>query len=407
MGDLKGRPVVEDMIAKHKIPARLAQAGLVAVFVAGCLPGFLVSFPQLAALGTLSFGLFVFGVAILFASVLTAVTEGMSRRKQPWIPVLMLAVSALIPFFTPDVDFPGDNRNWLITHLVFIAILMSAQFFTLELIATLLRAGLIASVATLLGGAQALAVDERSLFVLDGRLRGVFGHANMTGLVAVATLLLALGATKWRKFDLALSICVALAAMSLTSLVAACVGLAAWLVRARAARFTVLVIGVFSLFVPMILVLLMGAKLDSQLFTGRSGTWQWALSLDFDRFTGLGTGLFETLGAGKFVPWFHAHNQVIMDYVTGGWPLAAATILLLASIGAWAASAQDPRQLVMWCVLVLQCLTEVPLILNYPSGGMLSTAIIVVVILQVPRIRYSMPNRIEPPKVLSGSLLRG
>ncbi|WP_419202770.1 hypothetical protein [Paenarthrobacter nitroguajacolicus] len=358
-------------------------------------------------MGSLSFGLFVCGVALLFASVLTAVTEGMSRHKQPWIPVLMLAVSALIPFISPDVDFPGDNRNWLITHLVFIAILMSAQFFTLELIATLLRAGLIASVATLLGGAQALAVDERSLFVLDGRLRGVFGHANMTGLVAVATLLLALGATKWRKFDLVLSVCVVLAAMSLTSLAAACIGLAAWLVRARAARLAVLVLGLISLFVPMILVLTMGSRLDPQLFTGRSGTWQWALSLDFDRFTGLGTGLFETLGAGKFVPWFHAHNQVIMDYVTGGWPLATATVLLLASIGAWAVSAHDPRQLVLWCVLVLQCLTEVPLILNYPSGGMLSTAIIVVVILQVPSIKPSALNGIESTKTLSGSLLRG
>lgn len=365
------------------VPARLARAGLLAVFVAVCIPGFAVAFPRLPSIGALSSGLFLAGLGLLAASVFTAITERLDRQKQPWIPVVVVAVSAVIPFVNASVSFPSDNRNWLVTHLALMSILLSAHFFSFEFIGALLRAGMIASLVTVLGGTSALSVDERSLFLLDGRLRGVFGHANMTGLVAVAAFLLALGSSRrWKRVDLVLSICVVAAATSLTSLAAAVLGLTAWFVRERMARLLVLAAGLLSLFIPAILVLNMGSKLDPALFTGRAGAWQWSLSLDFPPFTGLGTGLFDTLGAGKFVPWFHAHNQVIMDYVTGGWPLLCTTVVLLASVGFWAVGAKEHRQLAMWCVLVLQCATEVPLTFSYPSGSMLSSALILVLVIR-------------------------
>lgn len=368
---------------RQSVPSRLARGGLLVVFAAVCIPGFGVAFPQMPSTATLSSALFLAGLALLAASVFTSVTEGSNRGKQPWVPVTVLAISAVIPFFNVSVSFPSDNRNWLLTHLALIGILLSVQFFSFEFIASLLRAGMMASLVTLIGGASALSVDERSLFLLDGRLRGVFGHANMTGLVAVAAFLLALGSVRrWKKIDLALSVCIIAAATSLTSLAAAGIGLAAWLVRDPALRVLVFVAGMISLFVPAVLVECMGASLDPTLFTGRSAAWQWALSLDVPPMTGLGPGLFETLGAGKFVPWFHTHNQVIMDYVTGGWPLLCTTILLLASVGRWAVASNDHRQLVMWSVLVLQCATEVPLVFNFPSGSMLSSAIILVLIIR-------------------------
>lgn len=367
----------------QSIPARLARVGLVAVFAAVCIPGFAFAFGQAPSSGTLSAGLFLLGLVLLAASVFTAIVEGLVGERQPWLPVFALSASALIPFFNSDAAFPSDNRNWLITHLTLIGVLLSVSFFSRDFIAALLRGGMIASLATLLAGAGALSVDERSLFVLDGRLRGVFGHANMTGLLAVAALFLALSSTgRWKRLDLLLSVCVIAAATSLTSLAAAGLGLATWLARERALRIVVLTIGLCSLFIPALIVKVLGSNLDPTLFTGRTAAWQWALSLEVPPLSGIGLGLFETLGAGQFVPWFHTHNQVIMDYITGGWPLVSTTVLLLAAAGLRAVQASEQGPLVMWSVLILQCATEVPLLFNFPSGSMLSSAIILILIVQ-------------------------
>lgn len=360
----------------HPIPAALAKAGFVFIFAAVCIPGFSVAVPQLPVPPGLGYALFVCGLVFLVISVFLAITEGASRDADPVVPVVLLSVSAVLPFLTPEVVYAIDNRNWLATHVALIAILMSAQFLSFAFIATILRVGMVASLATLVGGATALSADERSLFLLDGRLRGVFGHANMTGLVAVATLLLALGGRKWRKTDLLLSVIVVAAATSLTSLFAAALGLATWFITQRAAKLAVWATGMMSLFVPVAVVLTLGPELDPTLFTGRTAAWQWALTLDVPEWSGLGIGLFAELGSGKLVPWFHTHNQVIMDFVSGGWPLLCTTVLLLASVGLRAVRASDRRQLVMWSILVLQCATEVPLVLNYPSGAMFSTSII-------------------------------
>lgn len=361
----------------HPIPAILAEAGFVATFVAVCIPGFSVAVPQLPVPGALGFVLFVVGLLLLLSSVFLATTEGIDRSQEPWVPVSVLSVSAVLPFLHEDVVYATDNRNWLITHVALIAILLSSKFISFEFIGLVLRIGMIASLVTLVGGATALSADERSLFLLDGRLRGIFGHANMTGLVAVATLLLALGnGRRWRKTDVLLSAIVIAAATSLTSLVAAGIGLAAWLVTGRAGKYAVWAVGMVSLFIPTAVVLAMGTQLDPGLFTGRTAAWQWALSLDVPSLTGLGIGLFAELGSGKLVPWFHTHNQVIMDFVSGGWPLVCTTVLLLAAVGLRAVRASDRRQLVMWSILILQCATEVPLVLNYPSGAMFSTSII-------------------------------
>lgn len=389
----------------HPLPAVLARGGFIAVCSAICIPGFLVALPELALPASLSFGLFVFGLASLGASVFLSFVEGLDRGNQPWIPVLVLTISAIIPFLNAGASFPTDNRNWLITHLALIAIILSTQYFSYRFIAAVLRAGMVASLATLVGGAAALSVDERSLFLLDGRLRGVFGHANMTGLVAVAALLLALGSSRWKRLDLVLSVSVIAAATSLTSLFAAGVGLAVWFVRKPPTRLFVWVVGILSLFVPAAAVQILGSHLDPTLFTGRTAAWQWAMALDVPPFRGLGIGLFEALGSGKLVPWFHTHNQVIMDYVSGGWPLALATVLLLISVGYWAATSSDRRQLVMWSVLVLQCATEVPFVLNYPSGSMLSTAIILLLIVRA-RQRSNNISRARQPDGRMNSQIR-
>lgn len=367
----------------HPIPAALARVGFVAVFTGICVPGFLLAFPQMPASNAIGSGLFAVGLFLLLSSVFLSLSEGSTFRGTTLVPVGLLAISGVLPFLSPQVAYPADNRDWLITHLCLVSVLLSVRFLSLEFISTILRIGMVASICTLIGGANALSVDERSLFVLDGRLRGVFGHPNMTGLIAVAAFLLALGSRRWRKTDLVLSLSVIAAAASLTSLVAAVVGIAAWLLRNQAARMLVWFAGLVSLFVPALLTLMLGSRLDPTLFTGRTAAWQWALRLDSPPLTGLGIGLFEKLGAGKWVQWYHTHNQVIMDYISGGVPLFLTTVILLAVVGYRAAVASDKRQFVTWCVLVLQCATEVPLALSYPSGAMFSTAILLILALGI------------------------
>lgn len=386
-------PVLRPANLAHPVPAASAKIGFVAIFAAVCIPGFFVSVPQLPLPEGFGYALFVFGLFFLALAVFLAATEGSVRHRATQLPVVALSISAVLPFLSPNVVFATDNLSWLLTHIALIAILMCAQFISFDFIASILRAGMIASLVTLVGGASALAADERSLFLLDGRLRGVFGHANVTGLIAVATLLLALGGGKWKKTDLLLSAVVIAAATSLTSLFAAMVGLATWFLTQRFLKLAVWAIGMISIFIPAAAVFLLGARLDSTLFTGRTAAWQWALSLEVPELTGLGIGLFAELGSGKLVPWFHTHNQVIMDFVSGGWPLVSATVLLLASVGLRAVLASDRRQLVMWSILVLQCATEVPLVLNYPSGAMFSTAVILLVAIGAEHPQEEAPLR--------------
>ena len=362
------------------VPAMFARIGLVAIFVSVCLPGFLVSFPQVPSLGPLSEIIFLVGLVFLASSIITAAAEGVSVDKRLWVPVGALLISALLPVINQNADFPGDNNGWFAAHVALICVLLSARFFSFRFIAGLLRLGMLASILTLVGGAAALSADERSLFPLVGRLRGVFHHPNMTGLVAVAFLLLSLRRSRWQKIDILLSLLVIASAVSLTSWVAVGLGLCAWYVRGVAARFCTVAIGLLTLFVPAFLVLVMGPSLSPDLFTGRSGAWQWVLSLRIDPLTGEGIGFFRTLGAGKLVEWDHGHNQLIMDYVSGGWPLVLTTVLILGSFGISAATRQDRLPLVMWCILIVQCVTEIPMFFTYPSGLMLSTTIIIVLI---------------------------
>ncbi|MFB9818551.1 hypothetical protein [Arthrobacter ramosus] len=315
------------------------------------------------------------------AAFVTAWSEGLVPHRRPWFVVLALATESLLPFVSPDVSYPGQNAQWVLAHVALIAMIFCAQFFSPQFIGGILRAGLMGSLLTLLGGANALSVDERSLFLLDGRLRGVYGHPNITGMVAVIALLLAIGNSRWKKVDVVLSVAVIASAVSLTSLVAAALGLAAWSLRSLLARRIAWVVGLASLFVPALAVVMLGPRLDPALLTGRAAAWEWVLGLQIPVVSGLGIGLFDSLGAGKFVQWFHAHNQFIMDFSTGGLPLAGLTLGILAVLGFWAASTRDRRPFVMWFVLILQCFTEVPLWLGYPNGTLLSTSIIILLIL--------------------------
>lgn len=398
-------PSAELTPGSHPIPKVLARVGFVFVFAGICIPGFLLSFPQLPASSALGSGMFGVGLFLLVCSIFLSASEKLSFPRGAFVPVSLLAFSAVLPFLSPQVPYPTDNRDWVITHLCLMALLLSVRFISLDFISTILRIGMAASIWTLAGGANALSIDERSLFFLDGRLRGVFGHPNMTGLIAVAAFLLALGNLRWRRTDLILSLTVIAAAASLTSLVAAVIGLAAWLIRHQAARITVWIVGVISLFVPAVLTVILGSRLDPTLFTGRTAAWQWALSLDSPPLTGMGIGLFEKLGAGKWVQWYHTHNQVIMDYISGGIPLVLATVILLAVVGYRAAIAVDGRQFVTWCVLILQCATEVPLVLSYPSGAMFSTAVLLILAMGTPDGNHRMQTAGKLGLSKSGALV--
>lgn len=299
------------------------------------------------------------------------------RKLSGWLIASVALHAAVIVAF--DRPFDGSPGVVLLAHALVVGFVVAAPQLGERDVFVVLTAMVVLSLLTpFVLGPAAFSVDERSLLSI-GRLTGVFGHPNLTGMAGALVVVLA-----WRRPGRRLALvaavgCLALTA-SLTGLVAAAAGVASLrLGSSTAARRALTAVVVVTLAAPALVAFLAPEWLTAGLFTGRGAVWLWVAQMDLDRFRGAGTELFDALRGSWFpIGWYHAHNQVLNDIAVGGVSLLATTALVLGRLRHLVA---DRRAFALWIVLGVSCLTETPLHLDYPGSRVLLLGAVVVVLL--------------------------
>lgn len=279
-----------------------------------------------------------------------------------------LTISLLWPVVT-SAPYPGNTLYWVSAHLIALGAVLAHGHLRQSDVRATLRVLMLVSLLSL-AGPRAFSYDVRVVLPLPGRLTGALGHPNVTGPAAGLLLLLTPPRLRWRVvLDLALATLVLLLTLSYTALVALTVAAALLRVRSQQVRRPIVPLGVILMAAPWLLVRFAPGIIGPELFTGRGAIWEWALKVHKESWQGLGIGLFGQLrGSVLPIKWFHAHNQFVMDWITGGWVLALATSAVVLGLGLGARAATDRRALSCWLVLVLTSFTEVPFFLDFPGA---------------------------------------
>lgn len=322
-------------------------------------------------------------VAACAVSLVAAFTAPDAVRRRSGGAAMLIAglivVHGLTWKIAPPRPFDGSLIAWALAHGLLVALVLAGPLLREVDVYRLLVTGAVTSLATLPLGQAALSTDARSVAGLAGRLTGIYGHPNVTGLAAALLVVLA-----WRNAERHLGLVVALVLLalcaSITAVAAGVAGIAAlygW--RSPRVRPFVSATAFTALLGPIVLVHLVPATLNPTWFTGRVGIWRWSAEVQVDPWFGAGTDLFTRLRGSVFpITWVHAHDQMIMDLLTGGILLATATALLIVALWALVPSA---RAAALWATMVVTACSEVPFDLSYPGARIVLLGAVVAVLL--------------------------
>lgn len=325
-------------------------------------------------------GVMLVVLAVLFIAWLAAAAERKSFTWRDTTLVGFLFIAAVVPVLLPPDLGTRVTWPWIVAHAVLLLFVGLHSAFHRRDVTHCLTVLMISSVVSIVFGANAFLVDPRNLF-FSGRLTGVLGHPNLTGIAAVLGILLCLSNRRLLSALGVSSIIVLLCSFSITSFVALAVGGVLIYTTNRALRASAALLALTSYFVPLLLVALFARGLNVQLFTGRVAVWEWIASLHFNALFGNGLTLFEDQAARHWIPWVHAHNQLLMDLATGGLILASVTIIIVLALWSRALSAIDPLPLSICAILTVHCFSEVPFFLDSPSGRLVLLVPLVLTIL--------------------------
>lgn len=291
------------------------------------------------------------------------------RRIPAWqkTSAVVLIALALIPAAA------GGNPNgsvvlWIFGHLLAALILLQVDLLLFCDLRAALNFAMIFSVATIAFGELAFSVDPRSI-VDAGRLTGVFGHPNVTGVAAaLAALVNMFGPRrKFRRFFVVVALIVCLLSLSLTAILSLIFGFSVTLVRSVRVRWTAWTFGIVAFFIVPLIVILFDVLLDPIFLTGRAEIWIWLYDVSDISAVGEGLDLFNGHRDYALIPWFHAHNQALMSLVTVG----VLGMVLVASL-VWILGVHAVRpggvQFAVWIVLIVHSITEVPIHIDYPGA---------------------------------------
>lgn len=299
------------------------------------------------------------------------------RRLSGWLIASVALHAAVLVAY--DRPFDGSPGVVLLAHVLVVGFVGAAPRLGEKDVFVVLTVMIVLSLLTpFVLGSAAFSVDERSLLSL-GRLTGVFGHPNLTGMAGALVVVLA-----WRHPGRRLACVVAIGCLaltaSLTGMVAAAAGVASLMLGSSApARRALTTAVVVALAAPALVAFLAPEWLTAGLFTGRGAVWLWVAQSDLDRVRGAGTELFDALRGSWFpIGWYHGHNQVLNDIAVGGVSLLATTAALLGRLRHLVA---DRRAFAVWTVLAVTCITETPLHLDYPGSRVLLVGLVVIVLL--------------------------
>lgn len=223
-------------------------------------------------------------------------------------------------------------------------------------------------------GEKAWSKDDRLQFLdLPGRLTGLFGQPNVTALCAAFTILCL--NRKHRKhfgFHLLIATIVLLLTASLTVifgiLFAMLVVLSYRYIGKTVALLSSFSILVFSVVYPFTLRESEVNFLTANQFTGRVAIWGWTKNVITTPGFKPNLNLFnEHLSSlSSHIPWFHAHNQFLMNWATGGLVMATfgVTLPLILIVLAFNQDERLKTGVAAIIILVVNLSFEVPLFLD-------------------------------------------
>lgn len=352
---------------RHPAAARLSTTAIWVLTVSVSIYG------ALALAGQSVSGVLPTAVSIVVGLCLLVLTmrliEGANVPRAQLSLMLIVAVSGAMPIFvgvTPGAQI-GD---WVYAHMTLSALLLVADLVSARTIRSALSFIMVASLLTMFLGSAAFSVDERSVFE-GGRLTGVLGHPNITGVAAALAIVCYIFTAKRfeRVLGVALATVVGIGSVSITSIVALAAALLVAFFGRRLANLIV-VLGLAVFMVPLVIVMTSRSGLDLSLLTGRVEIWAWLAATDINSAVGNGLTFFTDLRSSHDIVWFHAHNQALMDFTTQGVPGIILSFLTLAILG-FAFARKEPLRLAAWVILVTHATTEIPLFLDHPSGRLM------------------------------------
>lgn len=346
---------------------------------------FVFSIPKIVTLGIKYFAVFL---------LICAATQKIFGKKTKILkftrPLTSFAfLIGLITFFqNQGQDLFRDSQEsiaWLIIGLI---AFLKDQF-SLKFISGFLKFTTAYSACSLTFGPNAFTKDFRlSLFGLDTRLVGFFGHPNMTALFSSVFLLLCLHlklSKKWFVLN-ALILVLTFSNTAVFSLIL--LSLAVFITKNASVKLIALSTSSLLLitnYVPFLISSRIQVADDLSFMSNRGAIWSWTVKRltlnDYKAMPELFSNNFES----QNIFFIHAHNQFLMDLVQGGF-LKALTVQMFVVFFVYMSfySAKffgNPYLLVYSLILVLNQLTEIPLYLNKIDSRSLFLSLVIVVIL--------------------------
>lgn len=321
-------------------------------------------------------------------AVLFVLVGGALTRRTPitrWQLILGGAMVAhLVAFaFVAQAQGAGLASAAVLAHVILAAIPFVAGRLTLKTVSDVLVLSMSISLILAVVMPEAVfSLDARAVISALGRFKGVWGHPNIMGTVAVLGVILHKSSRRPR-YALSISCGVALITLSYGAILSGVAALIYWrFARNQTWPVVVAVAGAAS--IPLMLAL--SAAVPGHYFTGRVTIWRTALEVGgADRF---GSGLTfyqDRLAADVHIGAYHAHNQILQGYATGGILLACAAVVTLLVM---AISAREAIGRTVVVVITVTAAVEVPLLLDFPGSRMVLLLLVMTVIARTTSIHY-------------------
>lgn len=353
-----------------------------------------------SASGLISNMLVVLCLGQLFYSLALLQSSSFESREDFWVaPVLVIC--AVLPFVFKG-ELGGNPFTWFVSNLALAAFFVAGKAISKKVIWNLMGALNVGSLMSAALGPLAFSEDSRSL-LFASRLTGILGHPNITAFLAVCTIVFGLYLGKKITVYTVSALLVALATFSITSLFALIAGLViTGLLKTVKQRSFVINSALAAMSFPLIGVIVLGLKLNPELFTSRSSIWAWLKSYGSPPPSGFGLSFLNQQQAAGQVTWVHAHNQLFMSYYTQGIiGLAIIAFLLILLIRK---TKFEPLSSALLVMLFVEGITEIPLFLDYPSGRWISTVMVFVLIKNYKNYKPDLDNKtLTVPKITDRS----
>jgi len=376
-------------LGKKEVPVRFAEMSLIFLLV-------FIALERLAFTFSLGFPK-EFLLGIKYAAVLlmvVAAIQKINNKNNPSLPFVKGLVSTscligLLSFFQKSEPNVADNLQAMTSWFYIGLSIFLSDDFSLRFIRSLVKITTTYSTVSLFFGVRAFTTDFRlSFFGLDTRLVGFFGHPNTTALASALFLILSLQLKlekKWIVLNLTVLVLTFSNTVFISLLILILISVVIRHFSTRIVLLTIFVIVSLQSAAPFLITQRIEDQNDLSSLSNRSGVWYWTLSqLERNDFNPIPFTFNRNFEASNIF-FVHAHNQMLMDLVKGGFSRAFLVLVFTSFLILVALLAtrhfNQPYLLLPVLLFVLNQATEVPLYIPKIDSKSLILIVAVVVTL--------------------------